>query len=249
MFQKYYYVFGGSATVDGGTGLLKELGLIFWDKKGNEISDLPSGLIKLEAIDSSKLTNRLQAAEIIILCDVKNKLLGERGAAAVFGPQKGASAEDVKLLEKCLTKLDEVVYKSTGKRMSEMPHSGAAGGVAAALSAFGNAKMADGINYFLRAIHFKKQVSCADLIITGEGAIDLQTLQGKAPFGVAQMAKKFNVPVVAVAGKIPDEADKALTKYFDRLICINPPHTPLKEALKNTYKNLVKAGGAIGSKL
>ncbi len=247
--SKIILCIGGSATVDGGTGILKELGVVFRDKKGNEIVDLPAGLIELDSIDNSKLTNKLQATEIIILCDVNNKLLGARGAAAVFAPQKGATAADVKFLEKCLTRLDEVVYKTTGKRMSEMPYSGAAGGVAAALGAFGKAEAVAGINYFLEAIHFEEQLKHTDLVITGEGAIDHQTLEGKAPFGVAQMAKRFNMPVIAVAGKIQDEEDATLNKYFDELICINQPNTPLPEALKNTYKNLVRTGTAIGSRI
>ena len=247
--KKIILCIGGSATVDGGTGLLQEMGIVFKNDINGAIGELPLGLADLESIDAGSLDERLQDVEITILCDVKNKLLGKSGAAVVFGPQKGANEYDVKFLEECLTRLDAVVFKTTQKRMSEMPHSGAAGGVAAALCAFCNAIAVDGISNFLEIINFNDQIQNADWIITGEGAIDNQTLDGKAPYGVAVAAKKLNIPVIAVAGKIADEDSPELKKYFDELICINPPGISLQEAIGNTRKHLIETGKMIGLRL
>jgi len=242
--KKIILCIGGSATVDGGTGILQELGVELRNSNG-VIHELPRGLDKLETIVTTDFDKRLQHVEITILCDVKNKLLGSNGAATVFGPQKGASDSDVKFLEKCLRKLDEVVFQTTQQRMSEIPHSGAAGGVAAALCAFCNARAVDGIGTFLEIINFESQIQNADLIITGEGALDRQTLDGKAPFGVALAGKKFNIPIIAVAGRVEDT--ERLKKYFDEVICINPPGIGLNEAIKNTRQNLIQAGSKIFS--
>ena len=242
--QNIILCIGGSATVDGGTGMMRELGVVFRNDSGGEITDLPLGLADLKSIDITNLDERLRDVNIQILCDVKNKLLGENGAAAVFGPQKGANEYDVKFLDECLTTLNHVVFATTGKRMNEMPHAGAAGGVAAALCAFCNAEAVDGITHFLSIINFDEEMNDADLVITGEGAIDRQTLEGKAPYGVAVAAKKFDIPVIAVAGKIEEDAE--LKKYFRELININEPGAPLEEAIRNTKQNLVKAGEGIG---
>lgn len=139
---------GGSATVDGGTGILKELGVRFVNRSGNSLQQLPQDLQELDFIDASGLDERLSVVQLTILCDVKNRLLGDKGAAAVFGPQKGASPADVVLLEKVLTQLTRVAEKTTGINMNALEYSGAAGGVAAALVAFCKAKAVDGIDYF-----------------------------------------------------------------------------------------------------
>lgn len=244
--KKIILCIGGSATVDGGTGILHESGVVFKNDINDVITELPLGLADLKSIDALNFDKRLHTVEILILCDVKNKLLGKNGAAAVFGPQKGANEFDIKFLEACLTKLDEVIYNTTGKKMNDVPHSGAAGGVAAALCAFCNANAVDGSSTFLDIIHFEEQLKNVDLIITAEGAIDCQTLGGKAPYGVAMAARKQNIPVIAVAGKIADEAE--LEKYFDELICINPPGIDLQEAIKNTRQHLINTGKLIGER-
>ena len=236
---------GGSATVDGGAGILKELGIIFYNKNGTSIENLPTGLQNLETVSIKALDRRLAGTGITILCDVKNKLLGTAGAAAVFGPQKGATPQEVTELEKALARLDAVTEKTTGIRMSSLVSGGAAGGIAAALAAYCNAEIVQGIDYFLELTGFGQQLEKADWVITGEGAIDHQTLDGKAPFGVAKMAMGKGVKVIGVAGKIPEKEDRELAKYFNKLICINEPGTPLSEALTQTYPNLVKTGSAI----
>ncbi len=240
---------GGSATVDGGSGILKELGVIFKDDHNLEITDLPRDLIRLKTIDLSGLDQRVFHTEIIILCDVKNKLLGDKGAARNFAPQKGASEEEVLHLENCLFRMKEAVLKATGKDMNEITHGGASGGVAAGLWAVCGANPVDGIDYFLQQIRFEKVIHRADLIITGEGALDAQTLDGKAPLGVALAAIRNNIPVYAVAGKIDETAKKQLSKYFDKLICINDSKDSQKEDLKNTKINLKSASKKIGRSL
>jgi len=240
---------GGSATVDGGTGILKALGIKFFDAEGNEPDDLPASLSSLAEIDTTGLDKRIANTETIILCDVENRLLGPNGAAAVFGPQKGASDKDVQLLETGLTKLRDVVLNKTGKDMSVIKHGGAAGGVAASLYTFLNARLVNGIDYFLEATGFEKELKKADMVITGEGSIDEQTLQGKGPFGVAKRAKEFSLPVIAFAGRVAIIPDQLSQQYFDRLISINENMDDMEATMKNTYMNLEKAAERLGDLL
>ena len=240
---------GGSATVDGGTGILKALGVKFFDTKGNELNELPAALSSLAEIDTSNSDKRISDTRIIILCDVENPLLGTDGAATIFGPQKGASKKDVQLLENILLKFNDIFLNKTGKDMSNIKHGGAAGGVAAGLHAFFNAELVNGIDYFLHVTLFEKELTKANMVITGEGSIDFQTLQGKGPFGVAKKAKEFLLPVIGMAGQVPAFLDKSLQQYFDQLISINDDSTDLETALKNTYTNLEKAAQDFGDRL
>jgi glycerate kinase len=210
---------------------------------------LPASLSSLVEIDITGLDKRIANTEIIILCDVENPLLGSNGAAAIFGPQKGASGEDVHLLEAGLTKLRDVVLSKTEKDMTIIKHGGAAGGVAAALHIFLNAHLVNGIDYFLQVTGFEKALSKANMVITGEGCIDEQTLQGKGPFGVANRAKEFSLPVIGIAGRVEVGVDQSYKKYFDRLISINENIDDLEAAMKNTYANLEKTAKDLGDML
>jgi len=240
---------GGSATVDGGTGILKALGIRFLNERGNELAMLPGDLIYLDSIDLSGLDERVMKCELIILCDVENKLLGEQGAAAVFGPQKGASKKDVKLLEAALEKLTEVALKQTGKDMSAVTYGGTAGGAASGLQAFLNAQLVNGIDYFLRLTDFSSSLENADIVITGEGCIDEQTLQGKGPYGVACLAKKRGIPVIGLSGRVPLKQNSYLKKYFDVLMPIGNRPSGLAEALASTEANLVRTSRELGNLL
>jgi glycerate kinase len=180
---------GGSATIDGATGILKALGTRFFAGHGNELHQLPSDLVKLASVDISAIDKRIFDVEIVILCDVENLLLGENGAANIFGPQKGATRENIKEIEAGLTRWRNVTFRQTEKDMSMIKYGGAAGGVAAGLATFLNARLVNGIDYFLQLTNFEKHLQKADIVITGEGSIDEQTLEGKGPFGVAQKAK------------------------------------------------------------
>lgn len=240
---------GGSATIDGGTGLLKALGVRFSDKAGHEINILPEGMAALKTIDISSLDKRLSSCEIIVLCDVKNKLLGDEGAAKVFGPQKGADKNDIMLLERIMQHWDQLTLETMHQEMSSLTYGGAAGGIAAAMAVYLNAKLVHGIEFFLEETHFDKVLSSADLVITGEGSIDEQTLEGKGPFGVARRAKEKNIPVIGMAGDISAKSKPALQQYFRTLITINPPGSSLAMAIKNTGANLEAKALELGNKL
>ncbi|MBK5271418.1 MAG: glycerate kinase [Bacteroidia bacterium] len=247
--EKIILCIGGSATVDGGSGLLQALGVKFLDEEGNELKQLPGLLSMLDDIDITDLDKRLANTELVILCDVENKLLGINGAASVFGPQKGASDQDVQQLEISLTKFREIAFKKIGKDMSLLKHGGAAGGVSAGLNTFLNAKIIAGIEYFLDITKFDKALLMADLVITGEGSIDLQTLHGKGPYGVAKRAKKRSIPVIGLAGTIPQKTNEELTKYFDVLLSINKEDMNLHIAMQNTYENLNRSAKLLGDQL
>jgi glycerate kinase len=238
---------GGSATSDGGTGILRALGLRFLNVKGEELKDLPVSLNELATIDLSSLDKRIKDTELVVLCDVNNLLLGEKGAAAVFGPQKGASTGDVQILNKALTRFSDITLQQMEKEIATVKHGGTAGGAAAGLYAFFNAKLVNGIEYFLQITGFDKSLEKADLVVTGEGSIDEQTLHGKAPFGVARAAKQKGKRVIAFAGKISSTTNSALDKYFDELISINQREVELEEALATAGQNLTNAVEQIGN--
>ena len=182
--KKLVLAIGGSATVDGGTGILRALGVRFLNAAGDELIT-PDSLTELVHIDVSGLDRRITGCEVTILSDVETTLLGEQGSAAVFGPQKGATPEGVKKLNAILATFARVALEQTGIDMTIVKYGGAAGGVAAGLHALLNATIFNGIDYFLAFTDFDKSVAVSDLIITGEGTIDEQTLQGKGPYGVA----------------------------------------------------------------
>jgi glycerate 2-kinase len=229
---------GGSATIDGGSGALQAMGARFLDQSENELSGLPESLIDLDTIDISGIDKRIFDTEFIILCDVDNFLLGEKGAASVFGPQKGASETEVKMLENALTRLRDVSFFQTGSDMNKLRHGGAAGGISAGLNIFLHARLVQGIDYFLDMTGFSKALENTDLLITGEGRIDLQTLEGKGPYGVARRAKKKNIRVIGLAGSIPKTAIKELDNYFDVLMEINQPYEDVETAMLHTETNL-----------
>ncbi len=238
---------GGSATVDGASGLLMELGVRFFDEDREEIKDVPEGLIGLKSIDISGLDPRLENCEIIVLCDVKNKLLGTNGATAIFGPQKGADKTQVDLLEGCLAQLNKITREDLNVDMSAIIHGGAAGGLAAGLCAFLKADLVSGIDYFLKIMDFEEALKGADLVITGEGSLDEQTLEGKGPTGVAKQAKEKNIPVLMLAGAIPLQPGKEMHEYFDAILPIGHAVVSLEEAMNNTAADLTRTACEIGN--
>lgn len=240
---------GGSATVDGGCGILRALGIRFLNKTGKELIDLPNELIDLSSIDTSRLDKRILEIEVIVLCDVKNKLLGENGAAMVFGPQKGATKSDSERLDKCLSRLSKVIHKHFNKDISKIESGGTAGGAAAGLYGLINAKLVNGIEYFLDLTGFDEVLKNIDLVITGEGSIDGQTIQGKGPYGVAIRAKSLNIPVIGIAGKVPYLINDELHQYFDILLPINNEPVGLPVAMKNASLNIERTAFSIGKLL
>lgn len=227
---------GGSATSDGGAGLLMALGLRLLSHDGVEISQIPEALPKVAHVDASLLKKKMGNCRIVVLCDVENKLLGKEGAARVFAPQKGASAVQVEEIEKCMEAWNEITKRFSGIDMSAVRYGGAAGGSAAGLFAWAGARLVSGINYFLDEFGFDKQVADADYVLTGEGKIDSQTLKGKAPYGVAKRAASFGIPVIAFAG----QAEILNQHLFSEIILINQS-TDIEKEIKNTPANLENA--------
>lgn len=240
---------GGSATVDGATGILQALGVRFLNAGGKILSNLPEDLGDLESIDLSGLDQRISRCALAVLCDVENSLLGEEGAAKVFGPQKGATGPAIKKLEAALAKLRDVLFRQTGKDLAVIKHGGAAGGVAAGLQGFLNATLVKGIDYFLDITGFEDALQKADLVITGEGNIDEQTLRGKGPFGVALRAREKNVPVIGLAGRVALEADAPLRQYFIQLLAIGHAPVEMDKAMQNTAQDLQRTAMELGNQL
>ena len=238
---------GGSATVDGGSGILAALGVRFLDEAGTEITDLPSGLSRLHALDRSTVDRRLADCQLIILCDVDNPLLGEQGAAAVFGPQKGATPDTVAELEGILRSFASVIQQETGCDITAFPSGGVAGGASAGLVGLFGAELVNGIDYFLQLTHFDEALSKSQLVITGEGSIDEQTLQGKGPYGVAKQAKQKGIPVIGLAGKVPVQISDDLNHYFDMVLPIGHAPTTLDEALPLTGDSLTRTALQLGN--
>jgi glycerate kinase len=244
--NKIILAMGGSATVDGGCGILSALGVTFLDETGNTLPAKPKDLIRMASIDASALDQRIFNCELVILCDVNNLLLGPQGSAAVFGPQKGASPEDVKFLDDFLRKFAAVSANQNGKDVINIKHGGAAGGATAGLYSWLNARLVNGIDYFLTLTNFDKALHGTDLVITGEGSIDHQTLQGKGPYGVAVRVKNKNIPVIGMAGNVPLEKNDELSQYFDQLFSINQAGEDLQASMVNTKENLIKTAKSIG---
>lgn len=238
---------GGSATVDGGCGMLHALGVRFWDKDGNSLDPIPEQLLRLHRIDSSRLHKKVLDCNITILCDVENYLLGDEGAAHVFGPQKGASPMEVETLDNFLQKLSDIVLKATGQHMATLVSGGTAGGAAAGMYALANAQLVNGISYFLQKTGFENILENVNWLITGEGSLDEQTLGGKAPLGVASLAKKYGIPVVGIAGRVPLQPSQALLNHFDVLLPISHEAMSLEDAIAHTESNLRRTAQALGN--
>lgn len=193
---------GGSATCDGGAGALAALGAVMLDKADREIAPNPQGLLSIHRLDISNLDQRLAETEIVVASDVENPLLGPRGAAVVFGPQKGANEAQVRTLEKALRRLATVAKSSLGADIASFPGSGAAGGLAAGLSMLSAVRFESGIDLVLDKTGFFSHLEGADLIITGEGRIDGQSAMGKALAGLAKGAKGKGIPLIALCGAV-----------------------------------------------
>ncbi|MDI6707395.1 MAG: glycerate kinase [Bacillota bacterium] len=232
---------GGSATVDGGTGMASALGIRFLDREGKPIPAGGGGLDRLHSIDMSGLDSRAKDARFRVACDVDNPLCGPKGAARIFGPQKGATSEMVEILDKNLEHYSKVVQQITGKNVRDYPGAGAAGGLGAGLMAFLDATLQPGVDIVLEAVDFENRVKGADLVVTGEGKIDGQTLHGKAPLGVARRAAKYGIPVVAIAGCIGNDTEKLYSDGFSAIIGICTGPMNLEDAVNNAGRLVADA--------
>jgi glycerate kinase len=208
---------GGSATVDGGIGAMTALGAMFLDENGQQVPPTGRGLGKIATIDFSQFDKRIRECEFLIACDVNNPLTGPTGAARIFGPQKGATPEMVKVLDENLSRYARIVREQLSVDIETPAGAGAAGGLGAALLGFCNAKLLSGSELVAKAVGLEERLASADLCLTGEGRIDGQSANGKVCYHVAQLAKKHNIPVIAIAGSVGVDADKnvpPLTAFF-----------------------------------
>lgn len=231
---------GGSATNDGGAGLLAGLGAALLNADGGPVTPAPVGLRRLARVDLSGLDPRLAEAQIEIACDVTNPLLGPNGASAVFGPQKGASEVQVEELDRILGGWADALESATGERFRDFPGAGAAGGLGFAFLALG-ATARRGIELVIDASGLEQHLEGADLVLTGEGSVDGQTLSGKTPYGVAQVAAHHGVPVIAFAGRVGPGAEQLLASGFDDVVPILPEPFDLETALRDGPRNLERA--------
>jgi len=220
--RKLIVCIGGSGTNDGGAGLAQALGVKFLDSNNHELPQGGGALINLAAINMTNLDSRLPETKIIVACDVDNPLCGIRGASVVFGPQKGATSIMVEELDEALQKYQKIVSRAVGKDVAEIPGAGAAGGLGAGLMFFTPAKLKSGIKIVIEASGLEEKIKNADLVITGEGCTDFQTVFGKAPVGIAKLARKFRVPVVCLSGSFGNGYQDVLQCGIDALMNILP---------------------------
>jgi len=232
---------GGSATNDGGAGMAQALGARFLDARGRELPRGGGALADLCAIDLSALDPRLAETHILAACDVDNPLCGERGASAVFGPQKGATPAMAAHLDAALGIYAQAALRATGRDVASHPGSGAAGGMGAGLLFFTGARLRPGIQIVLEACSFKEKMAGVDLVITGEGRTDRQTASGKAPVGVARAAAPFKVPVICLSGALGPGSEAVLQEGISALMSIAPGPMSLEECMADAARLLEEA--------
>lgn len=240
---------GGSATNDGGAGMVQALGAKLLTSEGKPIGQGGGGLDRLARIDISGLDKRLADCRIEVACDVTNPLTGEEGASAVFGPQKGATPEMIERLDKSLAHYAQVIAHDLDMDVLNLSGGGAAGGMGAALYAFCGAQLRQGIEIVTDALQLDKQVADADLVITGEGRIDSQTIHGKVPVGVARVAKRFNKPVIGIAGSLTADVGVVHEHGVDAVFSVIYTVCTLEEALENAEENVRLAARNIAATL
>lgn len=229
---------GGSATNDGGAGMMQALGAHFHDIDGKELHVGGAALAQLASVDLSQLDARLAQTDILVACDVDNPLCGAKGASAVFGPQKGATPERVKQLDAALQHYGEKIELATGKSVLNVAGAGAAGGMGAALFGLLNARLQPGIEIVTEALKLADAVQGADLVITGEGRIDSQTIHGKTPVGVARVAKRYDIPVIAIAGGMTPDYSVVHQHGLDAVFSVLNRIQTLPEALEGAHENV-----------
>jgi glycerate kinase len=240
-FTSFILALGGSATNDGGAGMLQALGLSVLDEQGNQISTGGAELTNISSIDLSDFDERIQDCQFLIASDVENPLIGPHGASHVFGPQKGATPEMALRLDACLAHWADEVEKVTGVHLHDLPGAGAAGGIGGAFQAFFPSRMKRGIDVVIEYTGLLTALEGADLVITGEGQVDFQTASGKTPMGVAQAALLKNIPTIIIAGSVGNGIE-ALYQYgvVSAHSIINKP-MELKEAMETAGELLEKS--------
>lgn len=237
--EKIILGIGGSATNDAGVGMLQALGAAFLDDEGKPLVAGGAALKQLSKIDLSALDPRLATTQIEVACDVDNPLCGERGASAVFGPQKGATAAMIKELDATLSLFSQKVKQQLNKDIANIAGAGAAGGMGAGLQLLPKCRLKSGVDIILEATHLSKVVADADLVITGEGRMDSQTVYGKTPVGVAKTAKRFHKPVIAIVGCLRADYEVVYDAGIDAVFPIIRNLASLSDTLAQGRENLI----------
>lgn len=238
--RRFIVGIGGSSTNDGGVGMLQALGYGFWDAEGNPIAFGAKGLEKLSRISTDKVIPELSQCEFHIACDVNNPLCGELGCSAIYGPQKGATPSMILQMDKWLASYAELASTVYPKADAKYPGTGAAGGMGFAFLTFTNAELESGIGLVLKETALEDYVRDADIVVTGEGRLDGQTAMGKAPIGVAKLAKTYGKPVVAFSGCVTKDAVACNQNGIDAFFPILRTVVTLEEAMKaeNAKQNM-----------
>lgn len=240
---------GGSATNDGGAGMAQALGVRLLDANGTDIGHGGGQLHRIARIDVSGADPRLKGVAFVAACDVDNPLTGERGASAVFGPQKGAGPDMVRELDSNLAHYAAKIKDCLGRDVAGIPGAGAAGGLGAGVLAFLDAELKRGVDIVIEATGLASHMKDADLVITGEGRIDSQTIYGKTPMGVANTAKRYGVPVIGIAGSLADGYEVVHEHGIDMVFTIVPGVCSLDEAMREAAANMERTARNIAKAL
>lgn len=239
--RKIYIGIGGSATNDGGIGMLQALGVSFLDADNREVGFGGKYLDKIARIDISNLDPRIRETELVVMSDVTNPLCGENGAAVVYGPQKGATEEEIAILDKGLAQFAELICQMNLPDIRNLPGAGAAGGLGGGLVSFLGAEIRPGIRAILEIADFEKSVQWADLILSGEGRIDGQSANGKVVSGIAEIAGKYNVPVIAICGSVEKDAREIFEKGISGMEAAVCRPVTLEKAMEEAEQNVIDA--------
>lgn len=231
---------GGSATNDGGAGMVQALGARLLDGAGQEIGPGGGALASLNRIDVTRLDPRLKRCEILVACDVTNPLIGENGASHIFGPQKGADAQRIRQLDQNLAHYAAVIERTLKIDVTRTPGAGAAGGMGAALLAFLGAELKSGVEIVTGALNLEEHIHNCTLVVTGEGRMDSQSVQGKVPVGVASVAGKYRKPVIGIAGSLTPDVTVVHQHGIDAVFSVLNGIVTLEEALDNAFDNIYR---------
>ena len=238
--RRFIMGIGGSATNDGGIGMLKALGFEFFDEDGNDVGEGAAALVKIEVIRTENKNPLLSGAKFQIACDVKNPLCGKQGATYIFGPQKGVTEEQKEQVDEAMRHYADVTKESLDCDFADCEGAGAAGGLGYAFLSYLAGELIPGVELILHATGLEEKMKNADVVVTGEGRLDAQTVMGKAPVGVAALAKKYNAKVIAFAGSVAPEASVCNQAGIDAFFPIVRGVTTLEEAMKkeNAMENI-----------
>ena len=246
-FRNFIVGIGGSATNDAGAGMAQALGANLLDSEGRSIGSGGAALANLRSIDVSKMDPRIEGSHFMVACDVSNPLTGAEGASAVYGPQKGATPAMVAELDTALLNFADIVKKDIGKNVSGISGAGAAGGLGAGMLAFMGAELKAGVDIVLETVRLKEKLAGVDLVITGEGGMDFQTVYNKAPIGVARIAAELNIPTVAIAGLlgqnftvVHDHGIRAATSIVDGPITLEESSERASELISNSVEESLR---------